>query len=658
MIYGLKASSGGLGFVCGRCLKPNFCLRVSLPGAGAGGSAVWFLMQVPVFRSEILKEQPHLTSQNISSYSKPNIVWNKGRSSVNGLRTYDSYSESICLRSVGVAVTEANSPFFAPQSKKNDANVVQCIDALNERYMFVVEEPDKILLQIHGAIKMSCVCRNPVCAEGLAYLLLGMEGTAEDMAMLSSMLHFVDLKRMQWRLIPNAEASINVPSVAGLLSPKGCTSVQLYAPVVLRHITVHDGSLYDIVLHGKHQDVNETSIGPSPAESSSGWEGVVSSDASSRRWFGSAMVGPRLDRMRGMTSSSDTSDTRISFPSRVPPSVVEELDMHQKMKKMLSPRMYQAVCLLQMPQKSWYVAGYFAIAAVVVGCLTVAMTDIGGDEAAFLFFANFGPTLFSYAYMWNSYAKTVDVWYSIYSVLSEERRKSCTAKWESRCKMWIVAGTLASLGGVVMRTRRIIFHHPDMVLNVPLFCSLSGLMWLLNIVQICLVSHGITCFLFTCRLSMYDISESKFTARNFAQFVGRCAKIHKFRMVTFILFFVTICFEMSFIWHAFLETLSVKYFIFLPFGVILPQLSNESSGLGALLWTLGLTVPLVVMFLRVLYASMWAAKAKAERQVQLSGDLQDKFIASSKISGWFFSHQLVRWAVCVLCFGCDTQCRM
>ena len=134
--------------------------------------------------------------------------------------------------------------------------------------------------------------------------------------------------------------------------------------------------------------------------------------------------------------------------------------------------------------------------------------------------------------------------------------------------------------------------------------------------------------------------------------------MHKFRTVTCIAFFIAICVSISFIWHAFLETLSVKYFIFLPFGVILPHVDNNLPGLGALVWTLLMTIAYVVMFLRVLYATQWPAKAKAERQVQLSGDLQVKFIASNKISGWFFSHQLVRWAACVLCFSRDKKCRM
>jgi hypothetical protein len=552
---------------------------------------------------------------------------------------------------VGVVVTEANSPFVAPQSKKNDADVVQCIHALNKRYMFVVEKPDeKVLWQIHGAIKYSCVCRNPVCAEGLAYLLLGMEGTAEDMAMLSSILTTENLKRLQWRLIPNAEPSISVPSVLGQLSPQGCASVERYSTVVLRHIAAHDGSLYDIELHGKHQDVNETSVEPSPAESSSGWEGVVSTDAAGCRLHSSAMVGPSLGRTS--SSSSDTNDIQISIPSRVPAPVVEELNMHEKMKKMLSPRMYQAVCLLQMPQKSWYVAVYFAIAAVVVAMLTYALTNLGSNgNLSFVYFANFGPTFFCYGYIWNSYAKTVDVWYSIYSLLSEERRKSCTAKWESRCKIGILCGTLVCLGGTVMRTIRIIKNHPDMVLNVPLFCVLAGLLWLLNIVQTCLVLHGFTCFIFTCRLSKYDILESKINSRNFTQFSDRCAKIAKFRTVTMIILYFAICYSISIIWHTFLETITVSFFIFLPFGVILPHIDNNLPGFGALVWTLLMTIPYVVFFFRVLYATQWPAKAKAERQVQLSGDLQDKFISSNKISGWFLSHQLVRWAACVFCYN-------
>lgn len=610
-----------------------------------------------VHRADIQKEFPLLSSQNVASYSKASVVWTKSRLCVNGKRSYDSCSKSICVRDAGFAVTEENSPFIIPNSLKGRADVAKSIESLNKRYMLVVKEVDNVLGQIYAAIKMSCVCRNAVCAEGLAYLMLGMECSGEDMTVLTSLLQAVDCKRLEWKLTPNAEPSISVPSVLGQLSHEGCASVERYSAFVLQHITVREGLLYDIVLQAKCEDVSERTIIPSPIESSSGWEGV-SSDAATRRGFGSAIVDHKV---RGMTTSSDTSegdDTRISIPPRVPLPVVEELDMYGKMKKMLSPRMYQAVCLLQMPQKSWFVALYFAFAAVVVAMLRFALTDFQSGDGGFIFTLNFGPTLFSYAFIWNTYPKAVVVWYSLYSVLSEERRATCTAKWESRCKIGIFCSMFASFGGMVMRVIRIIVYHPEMVLNVPAFCVISGLMWLLNIVQICLVLYGFTCFVFTCRLSKYDISESKITLRNFSQFLARCAKMHKLRMVTFISFFVCICFSISIIWHAFLETFSVKFFIFLPFGVILPHVKNDLPGLGVLVWTLLLTLSYVVMFLRILYATQWPAKAKAERQVQLSGEVKEKFVASNKISGWFLSHQLVCCSVCVFWFGRDTQRRM
>ena len=372
---------------------------------------------------------------------------------------------------------------------------------------------------------------------------------------------------------------------------------------------------------------------------------LPSSDNSSgdgrRAWLPSSDDEPPLPLH---ISPPNVSDIVISMePSRQPTT------MHEKLQAMMSKRMYSAVCFLRMPEKSWWVVLYFAVALLVVALLRFALPGFGGKrgngDVAFVYFANFGPTLFSYGYTWSTFSSAVDVWYSLYSVLSEERRVSCRNKWERRCKMGIVGGMLASLVGTVVNAIRIILHHPHMVSNVPVFCVLSGLMWLLNIVQTCLVSYGITAFLFTCSLSKYDIAESRITLRSFPSFWARCAKMHKFRMVTFISFFMTICFSVAFIWHAFLESFTVKFFIFIPFGVIFPHLSKPASGLGDLVWTLGLTIPYIVMFLRLLYATLWAAKAKAQRQVQLSGDLKDKFIASDKVSGWFLFYNLVR------CFG-------
>lgn len=599
-----------------------------------------------VNREDILREQPHLSSQHIGQYSK--FKWISRQVRTSGVQKREYQSEQICVRPVGVIVLETNSPFVVPNSRKDDADVIRSVDALNERYMFVVEEANPMVLaQIEASIKTMCVCHVPVSVEAFAYLMLGMEGTVEDTVVLSKLLQEVNFKRLEWKMVPTPEPSINVPSVAGLLSPKGCTSVQLYAPVVLQHITVHDSSLYDIELHGKHLDVNETSIGPSPAESSSGWEGVVSSDASSRRWFGSAMVGPRLDRMRGMTSSSDTNDTQISIPSRAPPPVVEELGMHEKLRKMMPPRMYRAVCFLQIPQKSWFVALYFVVASTTIAMLRYALTDFRGvpdgkADGGYLLFANFGATLFSYVYIWITFPSATDVWYNLYNALSEDRRISISTKWEKRCTIAIVYGMVISMLGCLAQTKHIIGDHSDMVSNLPVFCVVTGVMWLLNTVQTCLISYGVTAYMFTCRLSKYDISESKFTLRNFAQFLARCAKMHKFRIITFGIIFITVCVEIAMVLHAFLRTVHVKYFIFVPFGVILPHLSNSTPILTNLWWTLLMTLPYVVMFIRMLYASLWAAKAKAVRQTQLTGELKEKFIASPNIAGWCLFHRLVR----------------
>jgi len=351
--------------------------------------------------------------------------------------------------------------------------------------------------------------------------------------------------------------------------------------------------------------------------------------------------------MRGMTSSSDTNDTRIIIPSRAPPPVVEELDMHQKMKKMLSPRMYQTVCLLQLPQKSWWVALYFAVAVVTIAMLRFALTDFrgvpdGGADGGILFLANFGPTLFSYIYIWMNFSKATDVWYNIYSVLSEARRLSISTKWEKRCMIAIVYGMVVSLLGCIVQTKHIIMDHPDMVLDVPAFCGVTGMMWLLNIVQTCLVSYGLNGYMFMCRLSKYDIMESKLTLRNFSSFLARCAKMHKLRMMTFVTIFTMVYFEIAAILHTFLRTVHVKYFIFVPFGVILPHLSSSSSNLGGFLWTLLLIAPYIFLFGCNLNASLWAAKAKAVRQTQLTGELKDKFVDSPHIAGWCLFHRLVR----------------
>lgn len=574
-----------------------------------------------VYRSEIIEEEESLTNKNINDYSKSDVVWKRTRPSVEP-RQYVYCSDSICKRAQHVPVTESNSPFCVPESKSQDVHVIATVGRLNERYMFVSSGGEEdALTKICGAIDWACVSRFPVKADSVAYMMLGMEGAQNDVTVLSSLLDIDNYGSLEWKAIPSAEPYVQVPVVAGKLSPRACVCVQRYGVFVLQHIAEVHHRLYDIQLQSREVDVEqqETEL-ESPVESSSGWDGV-SSDAASRRWSG----GADLSR-----------DVRVSIVAH------HDMSMRDKMKTMLSPLMFKAVDRLRMCEKSWLVLLYFIAAAVIVAMLRYALPNFEDTDGARIYFANFGPSLFSYGITWLTIRNAANVWYEIYMALTEQRRNKVTSKWEKRCKIAIVCGSVFSFASAAIRTKQMIDSYPHMILNVWVFVAITFALWLLNIVQICVVSYGITGYMFTCRMSKYDIQESKITERNFSRFTSRCAKMHKFRLFAFSIIFFSSIVCVAFLIFVYQGAVRMKFFVFLPYGVILPHIDNNTDEVGPVVYLLVCMAPYVTIFLRTLYASLWASKAKADRQVQLNGDLNTKFVASPSIAGWCLFHLLVR----------------